>query len=272
MRKVSGAKREPRSAGSLSGRSNRQASAAVAQELERRATGRAACLSCCFFSARGAAAHGAACFASLSPLSFWRRPPQALLSTHKGQVADLLKPAHISLQIAKTSEVSEALIMDAIATASGTKLHETKKAAFSAPAVDISRSAAAKEADYLPSSAKSSRSLGLKDEDEIKQAFKDVRSDNCETDWALLGFTEGDKFDTLELKNKGEGGVAALLAALDPARPNYALFRTREQIDKTSAVRFSFLRVVPTSLPPSKKANIGTLNGAIENLFKPYGQ
>lgn len=197
---------------------------------------------------------------------------QALLSTHKGQVADLLKPAHISLQIAKTSEVSEDLIMDAIATASGTKVHETKKAAFSAPAVDISRSAAAKEADYLPSSAKSSRSLALKDEDEVKQAFKDVRADSCETDWALLGFTEGDKFDTLELKAKGEGGVAALRAALDPARPNYGLFRTREQIDKTSAVRFSFLRVVPTSLPPSKKAQIGTLNGAIETLFKPYGQ
>jgi len=199
-------------------------------------------------------------------------PPmrRALVSQHKAQVAQALQPVHVSVQASRLDEVSDDIILDKIGASSGTKSNVTAKAAFSAAAVDISRSTAAKEADYLPAAAKSSRTMELADEGAIKQAFKDVRADSVDVDWALLGFVQDGAYKTLELKRTGTGGPAALAAALDASQPQYALFRTREQIDQTNAVRFSFLRVVPTSLPPAKKAHIGTLNGVIRDLFLPF--
>ena len=192
---------------------------------------------------------------------------KALLSQHKSQIQQLLQPISSSIQASKLTELTEDAVMQGIGESSGTKSNITSKAAFSSPAVDISRSAASKEVDYIGSHARSERPLQLKDESSIRGAFKAVRADADPTNWALVGFSDA-TYKELELKASGSNGIPELQAALDPNQPQYALFRTTEQIDKTTAVRFSFLRIVPTTLPPSKKAMIGTNGGFISELFK----
>eukprot|EP00808_Paulinella_micropora_P018024 g47159.t1 len=59
-------------------------------------------------------------------------PPmrKALLSTHKGQIGDVMKPAHVTFQWSVAREIDEQSILDKIGFASGTKDHVTTKQAL----------------------------------------------------------------------------------------------------------------------------------------------
>ena len=52
---------------------------------------------------------------------------KALLSTHKGQIGDTFKPAHVTFQWREADDVSEQEILDKIGFSSGTKSHITSK-------------------------------------------------------------------------------------------------------------------------------------------------
>lgn len=228
---------------------------------------------------------------------------RALLSTHKGQLLQLVQPVHVSFQISDEKDLahlSEKEIMDKVEEAAGTKNNITKKEANVYQAVDISRSvntattttssaasassasstsssvsvldasSASTRAGLVPSSVTAVQSLSLANADELKQALATVRAaKEGHNNWVVLTYQEGSK-SVLTLAGTGNGGVEELKNALNDERIYYGLFTVQEKIDKTIATRVCFFRLVPSKLPILKRSFSTTHQGFIQELFSPY--
>eukprot|EP00457_Paulinella_chromatophora_P006922 gb/GEZN01006942.1/.p1 GENE.gb/GEZN01006942.1/~~gb/GEZN01006942.1/.p1 ORF type:complete len:274 (-),score=63.17 gb/GEZN01006942.1/:259-1080(-) len=61
-----------------------------------------------------------------------------------------------------------------------------------------------------------------------------------------------------------------MLAALDQSRVWYGLFRVTEQIDKTTAVKFGFFKLLFPTIKTLWKAKLSTHRGFVVDLFAPF--
>lgn len=184
---------------------------------------------------------------------------KALLSTHKGQVQEMLKPYHVSLQATTRSELNEDEIAHKISDSSGTSSHVTESKVQSRPA---SKSVAS----FTPAAARE-ESLHFENEDDVKSALKEVRDDHSETNWALVGYKD---VKTLALFGKGSGGVDELAGKLDDDQVFYALFRVTETVDQSTTVKFCFLRLLSDQVRPTDRAKMSTHMGFVHKLFEPF--
>lgn len=223
---------------------------------------------------------------------FWlpdSAPPmrKALLSTHKGQMEDILKPYHVNIVAGEASDLKEDEIMDKIGFSSGTKSQVTTKKAFAAIGGRLAAGAfdeqtgtvgAAARAtsnyqggtsgDLVKKEAQSAITLQLEDEDAIRSALQAVRSDAAPEDWCLVHYVN-DK--TLGLVGQGSGGVDEMVGNLTDQEVFYGLFRITEQIDKSTTVKFGFVNLMPEkNVSAIKRGKISTHQGFVSGLFSPF--
>jgi len=82
---------------------------------------------------------------------------------------------------------------------------------------------------------------------------------------------DGEDSNTVTILSKGTGSVdAELVPILNDKVVAYGLARKVEQIDKTEAVKFVFIRFVGNNINRMLKARLGTHFGTITAFFNPY--
>lgn len=198
---------------------------------------------------------------------------KAMLSTHKGQVKEMLRPHHVFLDCTDDSELDESIIMDKIGFSSGTKVHETKKEAYTAPKNISSNGAvnAVKRASFtgegvVPVEVKNNAAMEFTDPDAVKAAMRAVKSDDDPTDWLLVGY---ENIKTLKLISTGSGGVDEMTSQLNDTDVFYSFFKVTEQYDKTVAVKFVFMKLMSQSVSPVNRAKVSTHAGFLKDYFSP---
>mmetsp|Transcript_27896 Transcript_27896/g.54924 ORF Transcript_27896/g.54924 Transcript_27896/m.54924 type:complete len:520 (+) Transcript_27896:42-1601(+) len=202
---------------------------------------------------------------------------KAMLSTHKGQVKDLLQPHHVTMDCNDASDLNEKEIMDKIGFSSGTKVHETTKQAYTAPsnissdgAVRAIRRASLKNTDQvvpnMAASAKSTAGLSWADADAAKAALQAVKSDTDDTNWLLAGY---ENMKTLKVLYFGSGGVEEMCSKLDGDQALYGYFRVTEAYDKSVTVKFCYMKLMSSGVSPVNRAKISTHAGFLQDFFSP---
>jgi len=186
---------------------------------------------------------------------------KALVSTHKHQVSAVFKPFHVDVQAGDRSGLDENDIVARIGASSGTAVHVTeKKNDDKKAAVQINAKAA--------SLAKASNfTVTFTDLDAFKAAVKTFRDEKSNVDWVLSTYTDKEK---LTLTGSGSGGVEELLTKVDDENASFGLVRVIDVIDQSKTVKFGYIKWIPDSIKPMKKAEINTRSSVIAKFFEPY--
>merc|ERR1711963_143432 len=99
----------------------------------------------------------------------------------------------------------------------------------------------------------------------MQDAWKEVRNEKVDTNWALYGY-EGNTFD-LKLISKGEDGIDELKEDLNASKIMYGFVRVDDP--KTSLPKFVFLHWQGESVPGTRKGMAATHLRDVEKYF--YG-
>jgi len=186
---------------------------------------------------------------------------KALVSTHKHQVAAVFKPFHVDVQAGDRSGLDENDIMARIGASSGTAVHVTDKKN------DDKKAAVQVDAKTANLAKASSFAVTFTDLDAFKAAVKTFRDEKSEVDWVLSTYTDKDK---LTLIGSGSGGVEELLTKVDNDSASFGLIRVIDVIDQSKTVKFGYIKWIPDSIKPMKKAEINIRSSVIAKFFEPY--
>jgi len=121
----------------------------------------------------------------------------------------------------------------------------------------------------VPKTLSQEQGIKLIDEEKLRADIKDVRNDNTDTNWVLVGY-EGKKGNALISLGKGNGGIEELVSLLEDDMVGYALVRKTEKIDETLAVKFVHVVFLGENINRMHRARLGTHKGGVNALFAPY--
>jgi len=220
---------------------------------------------------------------------------KAQITTHKGSISSLVGQYHNDIYASNPSELSEDLIIGKVRAASGTASFVKDAPAHSSEA-PTSTSASSPSAGYNPTGSAGNQYRGathsttpkgvntsktpgvgsaataavvvFENEDEIRSAIKQVRANNDDHDWALLGY-EGNT-NKIKLVGKGVSGLDELISHLKDDQINYGLYRTTDTIDNTVAVKFVLIIWIGDKVAIMRKAKIATHKGDITGFVGQY--
>jgi hypothetical protein len=196
---------------------------------------------------------------SISPIK------RAKIATHRGFITELFAPFHVEFAINEPSEFNKDIVTAKIGASSGQANFVSDK-----PESQLaSKMYTSKKAEFLVAEPeKNKEKINWEDLDGLKAAIAAVRDDSNDTDFCLTTWSA--KNNTMSLVAQGNGGFEAIKSNSKSGQVEFALLRTTDQVDKTVAVKFVFLRVVPGNLPATAKAKIATKAGVIDPVFSPY--
>jgi len=203
------------------------------------------------------------------------------MTTHKGSITNLMGQFHNDINCSNFNEISEEIIIGKVTDASGTssRVKESPASTTSTysspnPSSPVPTRSTQKSSSSSHSGAKpgipqgSTTVVQFIDEEGIRVAIKQVRSDNDETDWLLLGY-EGNT-NKVVLQAKDSDGLDGLLNHLKPNEVQYALYRTTDTVDNTVAVKFVLILWVGEGVAGPRKARITTHKGEITSFIGQY--
>jgi len=209
---------------------------------------------------------------------------RTVVSGHRQQVIDLLKPIHVNVQASDRSDLDEKDIMKQIGMNSGTNVAVTDKAATkTTPAVVHHKKEEAKtdgdkkeerpKANSVSKPINSGTSTGavtVDNDSDFKAALKNIRNDKSDINWVLTTYVK-DKKGTLSYIGSGNGGVSELAPKIEDDGINFALVRVNEIVDqKSKTTKFVLIKSQPESTPPMKKAEVNVKDNSIQQLFSPF--
>jgi hypothetical protein len=215
---------------------------------------------------------------------------RAMLSQLRAQVVALCKPIHVEFSVDTPKDLSDADVNDRVGAASGTKSAVTDKKAE----VKHKDDKPTHQSFIPPSSSSSSSSTSMPvtrakggsvstgqpvqskippqnikwtegDEEKFKSARSHIHESKDEYPWVVVSYCAK---DTLAFVGSGNG-VNDLVAAL-PAQtvfPHYGLVRVNLTDGKSHTTRIVYLSYTNEDIPPLKKADASTKNGAITALL-----
>jgi len=107
-------------------------------------------------------------------------------------------------------------------------------------------------------------------DEQINQAYLDVRSDKSDTNWLLLDY-ESDRSDKLKVTQTGIGGLSELRDALDDSRASYGYARVTYSNDKESQ-REKFILVVwiGSGCKVMRKGKISVHTADVKQVLRVY--
>lgn len=195
---------------------------------------------------------------------------KSILSTHKGQVKDLLRPWHVTLDAQDMSDLDSSELLDKIGFSSGTKKHETQKAVYTAPK-ELSSGGGLRSVAKAPviggnKSIMENADLKFVDTAAAEDAFANVKSDKSPINWLLITY---DNPKTLRIFGSGTGGVAEMCSMLDDAQVFYGYFKVEERVDKSVTTKFGTLKLMTNNVAPLLRAKIATHAGFFQTLLQP---
>lgn len=204
---------------------------------------------------------------------------KAKMTTHKGSITVLIGQYHTDLNCSNLNEINQDIVTGKVRDASGTAIHvkeNVSKPASSAPAPAAATAVASAPKPTVPASPKSAAKpavpqqasiVQFEDEEGIRKVIAQVRADNDETDWMLVGYETNTK---LKLIGSGSNGMDELLTYLKDDQIAYGLYRTTDTVDNTVAIKFVLIIWVGEKVPIARKARITTHKGEVTTFFGQY--
>jgi len=111
--------------------------------------------------------------------------------------------------------------------------------------------------------------ITFQDEDSIRAAIKSVRADNNDVNWVLVTYT-APQSKMIKLEGTGSGGLSEMISHMEDDKIMYGIFRSTEQIDASTTVKFAFIDWRGPNIHRMQRAALGTHSGAVQALFTPY--
>jgi len=101
----------------------------------------------------------------------------------------------------------------------------------------------------------------------VDVALADVRDDHTPTQWMIAGYSDD---NTVTHQRSGEGDIQEFLNSLDESQVQYGLFRVSEVMDRSTTIKFGFIKLMPQeAITPMKRARFTTHQGTVQLKFKP---
>lgn len=110
------------------------------------------------------------------------------------------------------------------------------------------------------------------DEEDCRNAIKDVRNEKGDIDWAVISYEgpSGPASQRLKLLAKGGGGISKLKEVLADNIIGYALLRETDQIDESITVKFVFINWLGDTAPRMQKSRISIHLGPIRTFIGQF--
>lgn len=229
------------------------------------------------------------------------RMVKAKLCGHSTAIDDFFHPYHVVLHCDRPDEVSDAIIAAAISKASGTADYTitraqaealTKPKPAPAPAKPAPAASAAAAVNHsapqrreygkpvaTPSSFAKTKVSGaaptsddkdglpFDNKEECEEAIRDVRNDETETQWAVVGIPKGKKSAAL----LGTGtGFEEMVALFKDDVVAWAILRRILVVDESETVKFVYISWTGEGINRMLRARLGTWSGQAQELFSPY--
>jgi len=211
------------------------------------------------------------------------------LNAYSSMIDEVFSPYHVVVHAEYPNEVSDKIIVDAIAAASGTADHVLDAVPEPAPAPVAEphheeapqpveekpkpkpepkkHTPAASPAKPKSDEPRPRDALYFNDEEGCRAAIAEVRNDECPTVWAAFG------------TDKATGG-AGLLGKGVEAEEMYnlltdkvvawVLLRRSLKIDDSVTTKFIFINWIGENIPRMLRARLGTWSGVVQEFIEPY--
>jgi hypothetical protein len=187
------------------------------------------------------------------------------VGTFEGDIKKLFQPYQVDVNAGNDGELTEEIITTLLENVTG-------KADKTMAPVAAAKAAAPVRRSFLGGMDNKTQDLEMVDQSAIIQAIADVRNDDKpEAEWCIAEFDQSDpKVPKLKLKAVGANGLDVMKSNFSPDSFNFAFFRLTEVIDKTTAVKFCFIKSQPEATPFRLKGKLGLKLGAVAAVFAPY--
>lgn len=203
------------------------------------------------------------------------------LSIYEATIKKLFSPYHMDLEVSNETEIGEKIIEDLIArvTMKADKDGTGKPVAsflmggmaVNARTAQSDAHSAKKQADTEAVSFAGSAggaNVNFDDLDNAKSSIADVRNDQTDTTWCLFGYKDT---KTIQQIGKGNGNVPEEMLSTCPEKTIcYGFFRIEEQLERSKAIRFVFVTLIPENIPVMQRAAVSTHKNAVLPVFRPY--
>jgi len=210
------------------------------------------------------------------------------LNAYSSMIDEVFSPYHVVVHAEVPSEVSDKIIVDAIAAASGTADHVLDAApapAEPAPAPQQQEPAPVEEKPKPKPTPKKQApapkaepktggdeprprdALYFNEEEACRAAIAEVRNDECPTVWAVFG---ADK-PTGGARMLGKGVEAdEMYSLLTDKVVAWVLLRRTLKIDESETTKFVFINWIGDNIPRMLRARLGTWSGVVQEFLQPY--
>ena len=180
---------------------------------------------------------------------------KAGITTHRGKVRDFMGQSHVTLDAGSVEELSDEIVQQKVSDASGSS-HRV---------VDSNHQRESKVTVTKTQSKFDSGNLTFVEEEKIKEAIENVRSDKEPNDWVFLAY-QGNT-NNVELVGTGSGGAEELKSHLEADRIGFALVRVQIEVDNHKVTRFALIDFVGEQISTVRKAKTVTFKEKIEKQF-----
>jgi len=211
------------------------------------------------------------------------------LNAYSSMIDDVFSPYHVVVHAEYPNEVSDKIIVDAIAAASGTADHvldAVPEPAAPAPAPVPQEQAPQEEKPkpkpepkkHTPAAAPKPQpktgdeprprdALYFNDEEGCRAAIAEVRNDECPTVWAIFGTDKA----TGGARLLGKGVEAEeMYSLLTDKVVAWVLLRRTLKIDESETTKFVFINWIGDNIPRMLRARLGTWSGVVQEFIEPY--
>ena len=103
---------------------------------------------------------------------------------------------------------------------------------------------------------------------QLNAAYNDVRDDNSDTDWALVGYTSNGK--ALEVRGTGSGGLDELKEGFVEDEPMFAYLRITTGDEDSIRQKFCLISWCGTKVKALKKARMSVHKASFKEVFREY--
>jgi len=214
------------------------------------------------------------------------------LNAYSSMIDDVFSPYHVVVHAEVPSELSDKIIVDAIAAASGTADHVLDAAPVSeAPPVESAPAPIPEEKPKpkpqpkpqpkkstpptSPRTAEPKKASGerprdalyFNEEDACRAAIAEVRNDACPTVWAIFGTDKATGGARLLGKGVESSEMYSLLTDKVVA---WVLLRRTLMIDDSETTKFVFINWIGDNIPRMLRARLGTWSGVVQEFLQPY--
>jgi len=210
------------------------------------------------------------------------------LNAYSSMIDEVFSPYHVVVHAEYPNEVSDKIIVDAIAAASGTADHVLDAPVAAEPAPQPEQPEAPVEEKPKPEPKKPVKrepvasvpktevksdqprardALYFNEEEECRAAIAEVRNDECPTTWAAFGTDKA----TGGARMLGKGVEREEMdAVLTDKVVAWVLLRRTLRIDESETTKFVFINWIGENIPRMLRARLGTWSGTVQEFIQPY--